>query len=75
MRNRQVEIGAVLAPRKQQTTPRHPGTQSARCRPAERQLQLSIGSPIEIPLPARANAGESDPVGIRRRIDADSSRH
>ena len=54
---------------------RHRGRQSARCRPAEQQLQLSIGSPIEIPLPARANAGKTDPAGIRRRIDADSGRH
>ena len=75
MRNRQVEIGAVLAPRKQQTTTRHPGRQSARCRPAEQQHHLSIGSPIETPLLARANAGKSDPAGIPRRIDADSGRH
>ena len=75
MRNRQVEIGAVLAPRKQQTTTRHPRRQSARRRPAEQQHQLSISSPFEAPLPARANAGKIDPVDIRRRIDAGLGRH
>jgi hypothetical protein len=52
------EIGAVPAPRKQQATTRRPGRQSARRRPAEQQHQLSIGSPFEAPLPARANAGK-----------------
>ena len=49
MRNRQVRIGAVLAPRKQQTTTHHTGQQSACCRPAEQQHHLSIGSPIGTP--------------------------
>jgi hypothetical protein len=60
MRNRQVEIGAVLARRKQQTTTRPWGRQSARCRSAEQQHQLSTGSPIETPLPAGAYEGKCD---------------
>ena len=38
-------------------------------------IQLSIGSPIETPLPASADAGKSDPAGIPRRIGAGSGRH
>jgi hypothetical protein len=42
---------------------------------AQQQHQLSISSPFEAPLPARANAGKSDPAGTRRRIDAGLGRH
>jgi hypothetical protein len=72
------EIGAVPAPRKQQTPTRHPGWQSARRRPAEQHHQLSIGSPFEAPLLARANDGKRParhPAPDRRRFRPPSTIH
>jgi hypothetical protein len=51
---------------------------SARRRPAEQQHQLSIGSPFEAPLPARANAGKRPgrhPAPDRRGFRPPSTSH
>ena len=60
--------GAVLASRYQQTTTRHPARQSARGRSAGQQhrqrkgeLQLSIASPIETPLPRQGQRWQNRP--------------
>ncbi len=66
------DIGAVPAPRKQQTTTRHPGRQLS----PTRNSNISSASaarlrPLRPPEPTLA----SDPVGIRRQIDAGLDRH
>ena len=68
MRNRQVEIGAVLALESSKLLRATRAGSQPRYRPGEQQHQLSIGSPIETPLPPSADAGKSDPAGIPRRI-------
>ena len=75
MRNRQVEIGAVLALESSKLLRATRAGSQPRYRPAEQQHQLSIGSPIETPLPPSADAGKSDPAGIPRRIGAGSDSH
>jgi hypothetical protein len=75
MRNRQVEIGAVLALESSKLLRATRAGSQPRYRPAEQQHQLSIGSPIETRLPPRADAGKSDPAGIPRRIGAGSDSH
>jgi hypothetical protein len=75
MRNRQVEIGAVLALESSKLLRATRAGSQPRYRPAEQQHQLSIGSPIETPLPPSADAGKSDPAGISRRIGAGSDSH
>ncbi len=67
-----INLATVAAAK--QTTTRPRGRQSARCRSAEQQHQLTTGSPIETPPPPGPNAGKCDPAGIPRRIDADSGR-
>src|ERR1700689_4113378 len=75
MRNPQGEIGAVVALETSKLLRATRAGSQPRYRPAEQQHQLSIGSPIETPLPPSADAGKSDPAGIPRRIGAGSDSH